>query len=66
MKSKGEKLRELIDNDLPIPATDLVKAGFASRVTIWRKERAGMPVTRIGNRVFVRFSDLTNADSREP
>ena len=66
MKSKGEKLRELIDNDLPIPVPDLVKAGFASRATIWRMARAGMPVIRIGRRVFVRFSDLISASSSQP
>jgi len=61
-----QQLREPIDNDLPIPVPDFVRAGFASRPTIWRKVRADMPVIRIGSRLFVRFSDLINADSREP
>ena len=52
------KVRDLIEQDLPVPAPDLVKAGYVSRPTLWRMERAGLPTTRIGRRIFVRFSDL--------
>lgn len=55
------KLSEQIARDLPIPATELVEAGYVSRTTLWRLQRAGMPVTRIGKRIFVKFSDLKNA-----
>jgi hypothetical protein len=58
--------RDLIDNDLPISVPELVNASFALRPTAGCRARAGMPVIRIGKRAFVRFSDLTNADSREP
>ena len=57
------KLAEKIDRDLPIAATELVKSGYTSRTTLWRMQRAGMPVTRIGKRVFVKFSDLKNAST---
>ena len=53
-------LKNRIAADLPIAAPDLVKAGFVSRPTLWRMERAGLPVTRIGRRLFVKFSDLTS------
>jgi hypothetical protein len=61
MKRERLKLEEKIAHDLPIPVTEWVKEGYASRTTIWRLQRAGMPVTRIGRRLFVKFSDLTNA-----
>jgi hypothetical protein len=63
MSSDLSKLSEQIARDLPISATDLVEAGYVSRTTLWRLQRAGMPVTRIGKRVFVKFSDLKNAGS---
>ena len=59
------KLAEQIKLNLPIAVTDIVRSGYASRTTIWRMQRAGMPVTRIGKRVFVKFSDLKSA-STEP
>lgn len=52
------KVRQQIDADLPIAISDLVKAGFASRPTLWRMERGGLKVTRIGRKIYVRFSDL--------
>lgn len=52
------KIRHQIDADLPIAAAELVAAGYVSRPTLWRMERAGLPVTRIWRRIFVRFSDL--------
>jgi hypothetical protein len=61
MASDLLKLSEQIARDLPISATDLVEAGYVSRTTLWRLQRGGMPVTRIGMRVFVKFSDLKNA-----
>jgi len=60
-----QRLREPIDSKQLIPVQDLMNAGFASRSTIWRKVRAGMPVAGICERLFVRFSDLVNANSRE-
>jgi hypothetical protein len=63
MTSNLSKLSEQIARDLPISATDLVEAGYVSRTTLWRLQRGGMPVTRIGKRVFVKFSDLRNAGS---
>ena len=56
-----QQLSELIEKDLPIAVPALVAGGFASRTTIWRFARDGMPVVRIGRRVFVKFSDLTRA-----
>lgn len=61
MASDLTKISEQIRHNLPIPATDLVRAGYVSRTTLWRLQRGGMPVTRIGKRVFVKFSDLRNA-----
>ena len=61
MTRKSSKIAELIGDDLPIAVTDLIAAGYASRTTLWRLERGGMPVTRIGRRIFVKFSDLVNA-----
>lgn len=58
-----QHLSELIAKDLPIAVPALVAGGFASRTTIWRFARDGMPVVRIGRRVFVKFSDLTHASS---
>lgn len=63
MSSDLLKLSEQIARDLPISATDLVEAGYVSRTTLWRLQRSGMPVIRIGKRVFVKFSDLKNAGS---
>lgn len=63
MKSDPKQLAESIRNNLPIAATVLVDAGYVSRTTLWRLERAGMPVLRIGRRIFVRFSDLTEASA---
>jgi hypothetical protein len=57
------KLSEQIALDLPISITDLVKAKYVSRTTAWRMLRGGMKVTRIGKRVFVKFSDLKNAST---
>ena len=63
MQSDILKLSEQIANDLPIAATDLFKAGYVSRTSLWRFQRNGMPVTRIGKRVFVKFTDLKKANS---
>jgi hypothetical protein len=67
VKSRNlEKLREQIANDLPVSATDLVNAGYVSRTTLWRMQRAGLPIVRVGRRIFVRFSDLVSASSTNP
>lgn len=58
---KLTKLHEQIALDLPIAAIDLVKAGYVSRTKLWRLQRGGMPLTRVGRRIFVRFSDLVAA-----
>lgn len=63
MKRDALKLDEKISRDLPVPATEWIAEGFVSRTTLWRLQRVGMPVKRIGRRVFVKFSDLTNASS---
>jgi len=57
------KLEEKIAHDLPVSVTEWVSEGFVSRTTLWRMQRAGMPATRIGRRLFVKFSDLTNAST---
>jgi hypothetical protein len=63
MKRDLLKLDEKIARDIPTPATEWIAEGFVSRTTLWRLQRSGMPVTRIGRRIFVRFSDLTNAST---
>ena len=63
MKRNALRLDEKIERDLPVPATHWITEGYVSRTTLWRLQRAGMPVTRIGRRVFVKFSDLTNAST---
>ena len=66
MKRATLKLEEKIAQDLPVPATEWITEGYVSRTTLWRLQRAGMPVKRIGRRVFVKFSDLTNASTTHP
>lgn len=66
MKGDAKILKELISEDIPIAATVLVNSGFVSRTTLWRLERSGMPVIRIGRRLFVKFSDLTSASTEHP
>ena len=63
MKKELLKLEEKIANDIPVPATVWIAEGFVSRTTLWRLQRAGMPVTRIGRRIFVKYSALTNAST---
>jgi len=68
MKRDLQKLSEKINFDIPIAAGELVAAGYTSRTSLWRFQRAGMPVTRIGRKIYIKFSDLqkanqTNSDS---
>jgi hypothetical protein len=66
MKSNGKKSRELVANDLPIAAGDLLRADNASRASSLRMQRDGMPVTRIGRRTFVRINGIIRVGSDHP
>ena len=61
MQRETLRLDEKIARDIPVSAPEWIREGYVSRTTLWRLQRSGMPVKRIGRRVFVKFSDLTNA-----